>query len=150
MDVYTEIIDSALTSLDAITKPEDAHPFVLRTAAQLRKASANIAEFYIGEFFNIFKDMVIERFRAESAECQQALRDANAEAATVSAELRIRLAAAHAAGDREAEHAVWREREIRQAACQAKVDAASKRVDMISLRLSVFQELASTLGIDFT
>jgi len=89
------------------------------------------------------------RMRIETADCEQELRDANAEAATASDELQVRFDAARAAGDREAEHAVWRDREIRQVACQAKVDAASRRADIIGLRLGAVQELPSALGINF-
>ena len=149
-DAYAKLIDSALTSLEAIEEPSDVHPFVLRTATQLRELSATTTEFYPGEFLNIFKDAVVERIGAESADCEQALHDAKAEAATASGELQARLAEAHATGDRDAEHAVWREREIRQAECQAKVDAASKHADMLILRLGAFRELASAFGIDST
>jgi hypothetical protein len=150
VDAYTKLTDSALSSLETIDKSEDVHPFVVQTAAQLHQISTDIPEFYIGEFFNIFKDAVVERLRAESADCQKALNDANAEAAAASTELQARLAAAHAGGDREAEHAVWREREIRQAECQAKVDAASNRGNVLSLRLGAFQELALAMGIDLS
>jgi hypothetical protein len=122
----------------------------VQTAAQVREFSVKIPGFYVEEFFNIFKDSVVERVRIESADCEQALRDANAEAATASDELQARLDAARAASDRETEHAVWRDREIRQAACQAKVDAVTRRIGILSLRLGAFQELPSALGINFT
>jgi hypothetical protein len=148
-DAYARLIDSALTSLDAIEGPEDVQPFILQISTQLNELSVSMPEFYIGEFFNMFKDVVVERFSAASADCERALREANAEAATVSADLQARLATAHAAGDRAAEHAVWREREVRQAACQAKVDAVTKRADVLGLRLGAFQELVSAMGGDF-
>jgi hypothetical protein len=148
-DAYTKLIDSTLVSLEAIEGPEDVHPFIVQTAAQVHELSAKIPEFYAEEFFDIFKDAVVERFRIETADCEQELRDANAEAATASDELQVRFDAARAAGDREAEHAVWRDREIRQVACQAKVDAASRRADIIGLRLGAVQELPSALGINF-
>lgn len=105
-NAYTKLIDSTLISLEAIEAPEDIYPFVVQTAAEISELSAKIPEFYVEEFFNIFKDTVIERYRIESADCQQALNDANAEAATASAELQDRFDAARAAGDRETGHAV--------------------------------------------
>jgi hypothetical protein len=148
-DAYTKLIYSTLTSLEAIESPDGVNPFVAQTATQVGELSTKIPEFYVEEFFNILKDAVVERFRIETADCERALRDANAEAAAASDELQARLDAARAAGDRETEHAVWRDREMRQAACQAKVDAASRRADILSLRLSAFQELPSALGINF-
>lgn len=147
-DAYTKLIDTALISLESIETPDNVRPFVLQTAAQVRELSAKTPEFYVGEFFSRFKDEVVERCQAEAEACQQAVHDAHAEGATASAELQARFDAAHAAGDREAEHAVWRDREIGQAAVQAKVDAAGKRADVISLRLDACLELASTLGIN--
>lgn len=148
-DAYTKLIDSAFTSLEAIEEPEDVHPFVVKTAAQVRELSAKTPEFYAGEFVNLFKDAVVERVRIEAAHGEQALRDANAEADAASAELQVRFDEAHAAGNREAEHAVWRDREIRQAACQAKIDEVTRRADVLGLRLTAFQELASALGFNF-
>jgi hypothetical protein len=56
---------------------------------------------------------------------------------------------AREAGDREAEHVVWREREARQAACQAKIDAATVRMDAIGVRVEVVKDLAMVSGLSF-
>jgi inorganic triphosphatase YgiF len=148
-DAYTRLMDSALHSLDAIEEQGNVLSFVLQTAAHIQELSAQVPEFYIGEFFNMFKDAAVKRFRIEMADCEQTLRDAKADAASASAQLQARLDTARAAGDRVAEHAIWREREVRQKAYQAKVDAASSRMDVIGLRIKALPELASALGIDF-
>lgn len=149
VNAYAELLDSSLALLQAIESPEDARPFIERISMQVDKSSAKIPEFYVGEFFNILKDAVVEHCRIEADDCERALREANAEAERVSAELQIRLEEARAVGDWDAQHAVWRDREVRQAACQAKVDSASIRAEKISLRLAAFQELASSMGVDF-
>jgi len=69
------------------------------------------------------------------------------EAATASVELTARYAAASAAEDRAAQHAIWGDREKLQAANQAKVDAVSARMDVLALQLKAFIALQSTLGI---
>ena len=71
-------------------------------------------EFYVGEFFNLFKNAAIARVSAEVAQGTRTLENARAEAAAATTELQTRLYAARKAYDREDEHEVWREREARQ------------------------------------
>ena len=72
------------------------------------------------------------------------------ETTTGTVELQARLEAASPAGDRDAEHAIWREREERQATCQAKVDNASRRLDSAMIRLEAYESPASTLGFSYS
>jgi hypothetical protein len=147
-DAYEALIGSTLTFLEAVETTEGVGPFVMQAARQIREQSASIPEFYTGVFINMLKDAVVERCRIEAADCEQAVRAAKEGAATATDELQAHLAAARAAHDPEAEHAVWRDRDTRQAACQAKLDAVTKRAGMLSLRLSAFQQLSSAVGFD--
>jgi len=147
---YAKIAQDTLAYLTAIDTPEKAHTFVAQTAQQIRELSAKTPEFYSGEFISTFRDTVVKRSQREIADAQRALGDANAEAGAASAELTARFRAARAAGDHAAQHAVWRDQEIQQAACQAKVDAAAKRLQPWSLRIDAMKSLASTLGVNLT
>ena len=71
------------------------------------------------------------------------IEEAKAEANAATIELQARLDAARNAGDRKAEHAVWGELEIRQAACQAKIDATTARMDPIGLRIEAIGDPAT-------
>jgi hypothetical protein len=82
-------------------------------------------------------------------ECRRLIAEANAEADAASADLEKRLGAARATNDYEAEHAVWRDREARQAACQAKIDDATARIAPMSFRLETVEGLAAALGLHF-
>jgi len=79
--------------------------------------SAETPEFYIGEFFNLFKDAAVAQVRTETGQGMRTLENAQAAAA---AEPRARLDAARKAHDREAEHDVWRERGARRLNARAK------------------------------
>ena len=103
-DAYKTLIGSTLKFLNAIETAEDVGPFVTQTARQIREQSASIPEFYPGEFLNILKNAVMEKCRIEVANCERAIRGAQAEAARGTTELRAKLATATAARDSAAEH----------------------------------------------
>lgn len=145
---YAAFTEATLADLGTVSTAETARAFATMTAQKVRDMSAKSPEFYAGEFFDIFKDAAVAKSRAEMAECEQAVDEAKAEAATGTAQLQERLNAARASGDRQAEHDIWREREIRQAAVQAKIDEATKRIDPISMRLDACNELAAALGLE--
>jgi hypothetical protein len=67
-------------------------------------------------------------------------------AAAASVEVTARHAAASAAGDRAAQHAIWGEREEIQAANQAEIDIVSARMDILAFQLKAFKMLQSKLG----
>ena len=146
---YAEVTQAVLSSLSTVDSAASARTFVSQAANQVREASAIVPEFYLGEFFNVFKDAAVAQGRKEIAECKHAVEQAKAEANAATIELRAQLDAAQKVGDREAEHAVWREREARQAACQAKIDAAAARTDPIAVRVGVIEDLATALGLSF-
>lgn len=144
---YTKLLDRLTLDLSMVETEESARGFAVQAAQSIRNQAATVQEFYIGEFWNLFKGDVVRRGTGELAECKQARKDARLEADIGTVELQLRLETATAAGDREAEHAVWREREDRQAACQARLDAISQRVGSVSLRLDACSHLASLLGV---
>jgi hypothetical protein len=145
---YANLVEQLLAALAAVETEEAAHQFNTQAIQSIRSQAAAVREFYIGEFLSIFKDAAVSRCGVETRECEQALEDAQMEAAVGSVELNARLAAASAAGDREAEHAVWRDREELQTACQAKIDATSRSMDPIMIRLSACKNLLSALGFN--
>ncbi len=146
---YADLCQTLITVLKAVDTPESARAFTSQAVKQIKAAASQVQEFYTEEFFNIYKGAVVAQARNEMAACQQALRDAKAEASSASADLEARFEVAKANADRQAEHEVWRERDVRQAACQAKVDRATKRIDALNLQLDTCPELASALGISF-
>jgi hypothetical protein len=149
-EAYESLLEQLLPSLSAVETEESAGEFSARAADWVRSQAAVVPEFYIGEFLNIFKGAVVRQGRADIAACEQVKKDAELEADLAMVELNARLATAQAADDREAEHAVWREREERQSACQAKIDAATRRIGTVDFRLAALQALASALDFDFT
>lgn len=146
---YSDTVESLISDLWTVETPDSVTGFTVQAANHVRSQATNMPEFYIGEFLNIFKDAVVDRCRVEIAACERAISDAKADADAGTVELQARLTAAMAAQDREAEHAVWRERDTRQAACQGKIDASTRRIEFMSLRMDACQGLASALGASF-
>lgn len=144
--VLAEFVEATFSRLAAVDTSDAAQRFIAYVTRQARDLSSSVPEFYVGEFVNVFKDTVVERARAGIADCEQAGKAAQDEADAAGIELTKRLSAARAAGDRGAEHEVWKEREARQAACQATVDAATRRIDRINLGLDTCKQLAAVLG----
>jgi hypothetical protein len=147
---YAAFTEAALADLRTVSTAETARAFATITAQKVQDMSARSPEFYVGEFFGIFKDAAVAESQAEIAECTQTINDAKTEAATGTAQLQERLNAARAAGDHQAQHDIWREREIRQAAVQAKIDETTKRIDPISKRVNAINELATALGLELS
>jgi hypothetical protein len=127
-----------------------ARRFARDSAKLVRRQERQVPEFYVPEFLDILKDTLVARCSAESDELQQALDYAKMEADVATVELTARLEAASAAGDRNAQHEIWKEREKIQVAVQGKVDASGAAADALSARLDAFKRLASTLGVTFT
>jgi hypothetical protein len=148
--MYDDLIETALSQLAAVDTPQAAQRFIAQFGRQIQDMSSNVPEFYTGEFLNAFKDMVVGRSRTEVADCERVMDAARSGGDAATTELTERLDAARAAGDRTAEHQVWKEREARQAACQSKLDAASHRIDLVGLRIDTCKNLASALGFPFT
>jgi hypothetical protein len=111
---YAEVAGAVLSSLSAVDSLESSRRFVAQAAKGIQEASAEVPEFYVGEFFNVFKDAAVARVSAEVAQGTRTHENVRAEAAAAATELQTRLYEARKAYDREAEHEVWREREARQ------------------------------------
>jgi hypothetical protein len=146
---YTDLIAQLLVDLSMVGTTESAGMFTDQALQRIRAQAVQAPEFYIGEFLNRFKNAVVRQSESGIAACEQARNEATAEAGSVSVELQARLYAATAAGDRDAEHAVWRDREAKQATVQAGIDDSVKRVRAISLRLDTCKNLASALGFPY-
>ena len=94
----------------------------------------------------ILENMVKSNAHREIANCKREVESAEARGRAASIKLTARLRAARAAGDKAAEYAVWRDQGVMQASCQAKVDAAAKRVQVCSLQVGAYKSLASALA----
>jgi pyruvate/2-oxoglutarate dehydrogenase complex dihydrolipoamide acyltransferase (E2) component len=97
------------------------------------------------EFLEMFKDAAVIQGQAELSDVEQALNEVKASNEAVAAELNVRLNAARAAGDRAAQHALWREREVRQAEGQAKVDELTRSLNPVGFRFDALKSLWSSL-----
>lgn len=146
---YAELAQVLLSDLTYVDSPGSEKMFIRQAAERVKEASRRLPEFYSGEFLNLFKDAAVSQTKVAVEDCRRLMEEANSEADAASAELEERLNAARAADDYEAEHAVWRDREIRQAACQAKIDIARERMEPMSLRLEALEGLAAALGLSF-
>jgi hypothetical protein len=149
-EAYKDVLSQVMSALWTVDSRESADVFVGESDALVRRMARNVDEFYVGEFLNIFKDAVVSQGNSDLAACKQEVKSANVEAESVSVQLTERLSAAMAGGDTAAQHEVWRDREIVQADCRARVDSASKRIDSISLRLGLCEELATKLGFGYS
>jgi hypothetical protein len=147
---YSNTVESVISTLWTVETPDATRTFITQASRYIRFQAENTPEFYMAEFFNMFKDAVVGRATAEIAASERDVSDAKAGAHSASVELQARLTTARAAHDREAEHSLWREREMRQAEYQAKVDASKRRIASVSLRLDACKELASALQVRLT
>lgn len=146
-EAYEDLLKRLLATLATVETEESILQFSTQAADSVRAAAKEVPEFYVGEFLQMLGSAVVQRVQAGTAAGEQAVKDAEMEAAVASVELNARNAAASAAGDRAAQHAIWGDREKIQAANQAKVDAVSARMDVLVLQLEAFNALQSTLGI---
>jgi hypothetical protein len=144
-EVYADLLEAALSSLATVDSPESASSFVTQVAEQIRDLSATVPEFYALEFLNILKDAVLNVVNPEMAALEEAKNDVVDQKEVVVAEINVRLHAARAAGDRAAQHALWRESEVCRAEGQARIDELSRRLDSILLRLDALKSLRSSL-----
>jgi hypothetical protein len=147
---YKTLLEQLIRALSGVDAEDSAQEFSSWAADQIRGQAALVPEFYIGEFLNMLKDGVVRQSREEIDAAEKEKKDTHLEADTAMVELNARLKTARAAGDQEAEHVVWREREEIQAALQGRIDAVARRADSASIRLDAFRNLASSLGTDFT
>jgi hypothetical protein len=143
-EVYSELTEAALSSLATVDTPESANAFVTQVAQQTRDLSASVPEFYALEFIDLLRMAVVNMTDSDMADLRQAKDDAVARNEAVAAELNVRMKAARVAGDRAAQHAVWREAPIRRAESQAELDEVTRRARLVGLRLDAFKQVRSS------
>jgi hypothetical protein len=148
-EAYEDLQERLLAALAKVDSEESSREFCSEAEREIRNLTSTVSEFYVGEFLNLFKDAAVEQGRAEVAAYEAAQKDTSFEADLATVELNARLTAAQAAGDRDAVHAVWREREERQAALRARKDALRGPVDTLGFRLDAVKSLGSEFGFDF-
>jgi hypothetical protein len=146
-EAYSQVTQECLASLATVDTPEAASRFVSQAAQQIRELAAKVPEFYVSECFGRLQDAIVSQSRSEQDACKRELSEASAQTDHLNADLRARFDAAWASGDREAEHALWQERETEQAKCQTRVDAVSRRSELGHLRLDAFDSLGTLLGV---
>jgi hypothetical protein len=145
-EAYEDLLKRLLATLATVETDESVLQFSTQAADSIRAAATEVPEFYVAEFLQMLASAVVQRMQAETEAGKEALKDVKMEEATASVELTARFAAASAAGDKAAQHAIWADREKIQAANQAKVDAVTARMDVLALQLEAFTMLQSTLG----
>jgi hypothetical protein len=144
---YIEFTAATLSALATVDTPESASTFVSQAAQQLRDLSAKTPEFYAEELLDTtFKEALSNWGSAELADIEQTHSDANARTHALEAEMNARMNAARVSGDRDAEHALWREVEVRRAESQAEIDALTRRAHLVSVRLDACERLQASLG----
>ena len=145
-EAYAVLTEATLSFLATVDTPESASAFATQVAQQIRDLSARIPEFYALEFFDMFKDAVVNLTNSDMENTKRALNEVLGRNEAVAAELNVRLNAARAAGDRAAQHALWREREVRQAEGQAKVDELTRSLNPVGFRFDALREPLVVLG----
>ncbi len=147
---YRELGEELVIDLSRVDSPETSQQFIEHTAQRITAAHDNLPEFYIGEFYEQVKVLVVKHARALVDACEHAVRDVQAEIEVEKRRLNALLGAARATGDRNAEHAVWKEIETLQAEKQAKIDEQQRRLYFPQLQIQTCKELAKTLNLTFT
>lgn len=143
---YQNLINSAAASLSNVDSAESAQKFIDKTVADVRQQAREVPEFYLGEFAQLLKEAVWNHAQSFGLELELAVEEAKDEGKAASAELTARLEAAIKAGDRDGQHAVWREREVRLTVVQAKVDDATARIGYLDIRRRACEAVVTALG----
>ncbi|MHA6781115.1 hypothetical protein ACVGOW_08980 [Pseudonocardia saturnea] len=144
---YDALTEQLLTNLATVESRDSARRFARDGAKLVRREQRKVPEFYVGEFVGVLKDTLVARYTAESDRLQEAIEEAKMDTDIGTVELTARLEAATAAGDHNAQHELWKEREGRQLAINEKIDASGALAKKFSGRLDAFQRLATALGV---
>lgn len=131
-----------LAALAAVDSADSALAFTGRAVRQLNSLASPV-----GKAFEAFKDAAVAQTRAETHRLGGIVNRANAEAEVASQDLRARMKVAREAGDKDAQAAIWQERDSRQAEGQGKIDAASARLDDIKLQIAAVKSVGEALGV---
>lgn len=131
-----------LASLAAVDSADSALAFTGHAVNQLRSLGAPA-----DRSFDVFRTAAMQQVREETERLSTVIDQAKADADTASRELTSRLHRAREAGDSEAEKAIFRERDVRQADVQGRIDAATARMDAPSLQLSAVKSVGTALGV---
>jgi len=115
--------------------------------AKVEHQEKEVAEFYRAEFIHLLKVAAWEQRQADVLALELIVEEAKDEGKAAGAKLTERLTAAMASGDRLAQHAVWREREVCLAQIQASVDGATAQMRVVKMRRIACEDLASALGV---
>jgi hypothetical protein len=143
---YRELAKTTLAALSGVESVESAQKFINQVIPEIQRRERTIPEFYVGEFVQLFKDAAWEQRQADVLALELAVEEAKDEGKAAGVELTARLEAARHAGDNKEQHAVWREREVRLAVVQARVDLATARLDFVGIRRQAYNDLAAALG----
>jgi len=147
---YEELSEELIADLSRVDSPETSQQFIEQATQRITAAHDTLPEFYIGEFYEQFKGLAVKHAGALLDACEHAVRAINTEIEAENRRLNALLEAARATGDRNAEHAVWMERETLQAEKQAKIDEQQQRLYFPRLQIQNCQGLAKRLKLTFT
>jgi hypothetical protein len=142
-EAYEMIGEELRRMLETVTTDEDAHAFVEQATQRVISAAASVPEFYPGEFYVPWGQVTREDLIAEATKVQCAMEDLIAAPAAVVDEFNERLRIAREAGDREAEHEVWREEDRKR----KEMAAVLNQGNALLVRLKAVHELGTALGL---
>lgn len=144
---YDKLLAIGLDALSKIETEESVQPFIDTMTAQVKRDREEVNEFYVGEFIQLLKEAAWEQRQAEILACELIVEEAKDEGKAASTELTERLTEARLSGDRQAQHEIWREREVRLAQVQSRVDDATAQLRTVGIRRRACDALAKALGI---
>jgi hypothetical protein len=142
-EAYETTAEELRRTLKAVTTEETARSFVEQAARYVRATAGVTPEFYPGEFYGWFGRAIQEGLMAEAATAQRTMEGLISERGAVVTELNERLRTAREAGDREAEHQVWKQEDEKQ----KEAGAIAKQGQVLLLQVKALRGLGAALGL---
>jgi len=145
-ETYRRIAEELRRLLEAVTDDESAGSFVEPAVAKLKTTEATTPEFFPGNFYDGFRQAILDEVKAEVASGTREMTDITSASKVVSEDLNARLDVARETGDRHAAHTLWKECAQKKAEIQAAVDARAERTGQWVSRLTAVDNLGFALG----
>lgn len=146
-EVYETLQQTLIRMLGEVFDAETADSFAAQAVSDLRSAQETTEEFYVGEFYERLRPVVLEKLTSDLRRCEREAEEVQAQARAIGADLTRRLNAARAAGDQALQHAIWGEREVKQKEVQAKIDALTEDANVIGFRMQAIIKVGSAFGL---
>lgn len=144
---YAVLAAEIVAGLDAAVSPQAIDEVITRAGDAIRREAGTVPEFYVGEFFDRLNSAIMERMNIEVKKCEEVIASVQAQADVGSLDLNTRLSVARQEHDQDAEHAIWRERDLKQAEIQGTIDSATSRITLVAMWPTAIKRLASHMGV---